>query len=355
MKDMNEGIIDKKNNFNHYIKYIVASIYSIIICIYPYPKGYDISRFVSFYETYQSEEMFGNHFWRILFQTPDFIAKLFIAALAYTNLPIEIFFITFTFTTVCFLFLFFEKFHVYHTKQLPHKYAYLIFTLCLPVAAILSGIRNIHAWSVVLLVFMEYYSTKRKNYWALLYAATVHFASFIFFPLLFFIEKFQELSIKKIGSSAFLIGLFIKILIILDVKEWMFITPQSVSLKLEFYLDKSTYLLGRLEAESYKGFLFRLLYLYFPLILFIWKIKTKGFNLFNSIWLKIGVSFYFLFIFFPDILNRFCMLLNLIMLVYYFTINSINKKHLKAWMIYIAVFSLIKTYLFWKGVFISFV
>ena len=353
MNDMTEGIINKQNNFNHYIKYIVASIYSIIICIYPYPKGYDISRFISFYKTYQSEEMFGDHFWRILFQTPDFIAKLFIAALAYTNLPIEIFFITFTFTTVCFLFLFFEKFHVYHTKQLPHKYAYLIFTLCLPVAAILSGIRNIHAWSVVLLVFMEYYSTKRKNYWALLYAATVHFASFIFFPLLFFIEKFQELSIKKIGSSAFLIGLFIKVLIILDVKEWMFITPHAVSLKLEFYLDKSTYLLGRVEVESYKGFLYRLSYLYSPLFLIILGIYKKSIDTLNAFWLKLGLAYYFLFFFYPDILNRFCMLLNMIILVHLLVENNVKKKYFNLWMIYIIVFSLVTKYLFWKSVFIN--
>lgn len=341
-------------NVKHYFKYLIALLYACIICIYPYPNGFDIVRFVGFYHTFQSEEMFGEHFWRILCQTPDFVAKICIAFLAYTNLPIEIFFATITFITVCFLFAFFEKFHLYHTNQLPSKYAYFIFTICLPIAAILSGIRNIHAWSVVLLVFMEYYTSQRKNYVALVYAIAVHFAALLFLPLLLFIDKFQKFSLTKIGVSAFLAGLFIKLLIVFDMKQWIELTPQAMSLKLDFYLDQSVYLIGRLEAESWKGFFYRFLYLYFPIV-FIFLINSNKKNEhYHSYWLKIGFMYYSLFIFFPDILNRFCMLLNFIALAYILSKKNTNTSMYSIWLFYIVSFSLMANYLFWKTVYINY-
>lgn len=337
-------------NVKHYFKYLIALLYACIICIYPYPNGFDIVRFVGFYHTFQSEEMFGSHFWRILFQTPDFIAKIVIAFLAYTNLPLELFFISFTFTTVYFLFLFFEKYHLYHTHQLPQFSAYLLFTLCLPIGAILSGIRNIHAWSVVLLVFMEYYTTQRKNYGALFYAIAVHFAALLFLPLLLFIDKFQKFSLTKIVVSAFLAGLFIKLLIVFDMKQWIELTPQAMSLKLDFYLDQSVYLIGRLEAESWKAFFYRLLYLYFPIVFIFILNSNKKSELYHSYWFKIGFMYYSLFIFFPDILNRFCMLLNIIALAYILSKKNKNTKMYSIWLFYIISFSLIANYLFWKTV-----
>lgn len=339
--------------FTH-LKYIIAVFYSWLICIYPYPNGFDIVRFVGFYHTFQSEEMFGEHFWRILFQTPDFVAKIGIAFLAYTNLPIEIFFTTITFITVCFLFAFFEKFHLYHTNQLPSKYAYFIFTICLPIAAILSGIRNIHAWSVVLLVFMEYYTSQRKNYVALVYAIAVHFAALLFLPLLLFIDKFQKFSLTKIGVSAFLAGLFIKLLIVFDMKQWIELTPQAMSLKLDFYLDQSVYLIGRLEAESWKGFFYRFLYLYFPIVFIFLINSNKKSELYHSNWFKIGFMYYSLFFFFPDILNRFCMLLNIIALAYILSKKNKNTKMYSIWLFYIVSFSLLANYLFWKTVYVNY-
>lgn len=336
-----------------YIKYLIATLYAIIICIYPYPANFDISRFVGYYDSLSSTDDFYTSFLNILVSTPDFISKIFISLLVFLGLPIELFFITITFITVCLLFLFFEKLHVFERRKLPSTPAYLFFTLCLPIAAILSGIRNIHAWSVVLWVFCEYYTKSKKNYKALLYAGAFHFAAYLFFPILFFVERIERISLKKICVYSFLIGLLIKVFILLDVKQWIYLVPLSISLKLNFYLDESVFLLSKLDSESIKGFFYRFFYLYYPLSHFLFIYFKKEIKNISTLWYKIGLMYYFFFILYPDILNRMTMFLNFIMITLFFTNhNFFAKKQNLYYLVYLFICSVVAQYLFWKSVYI---
>lgn len=339
--------------FKIYYKYVIALLFAIVICLYSYPQSFDITRFVDYYTILKNSENFVNDLCIILFNTPDFIAKICIAFLAYLGFPAEVFFFSITFLTVFILFIYFEKFHLKNCNQLPSIYAYVIFTVCLPIAAILSGIRNIHAWSVVLFVFMNYYTTSKKNYHLLMYATFVHFSSFLFIPLLFFIDKFQKKSLIKILGVSFVMGCFLKIIIFLEVKKWMLVTPSAFSNKLRFYLDESVFLIQNIKLQNWEYLSFMIIYLYFPFIYLVYVISNKQKNSSEMYWCKIVGMYYMFFLFFPDILNRFTMLLNLIIINHVLAFQTFKYKRVNVFVIYLVVTSVLSTYLFSKNVYFS--
>lgn len=66
-------------------------IYAVTVTVYPFPPGFDISRFVSFYSEFSRPDLTGDETVGLLKISPDIISGLLELSLAKMGIPVHFF------------------------------------------------------------------------------------------------------------------------------------------------------------------------------------------------------------------------------------------------------------------------
>ena len=223
-----------KNIERNYIIYLLPIIYSLVIVCYPYPKEFDINwRYVEFYNYITSQPINLENVSVILQQSPDFIFQILIILFAKLNIPIKVLFFIITWVTV-FNFLFVYK---YYSKKFdvnaPIK-SYIIVFCAISVAAVLSGVRNIHALSFIA-ISMLLYREKKFSLMLLsfLYAVGTHFSVSVYGLIFLLINLFR---LKTSFIIVTILSLFLLVLNVMPISLYESLLSESLFRKVKFYL-----------------------------------------------------------------------------------------------------------------------
>lgn len=345
------NLLYKKLKSNWFILFL-SSIYAILINIYFIPSDFDINRYIKIFQKFQNYSQF-DEIKHIFSKTPDFLFYVYEFICVKLNVNLEILFFVFSYITVFVCLFTFKKYYFYYQRNYPKNWQYFYVWLFIPVAAVLSGIRNIHSFSFVLLAF--YYLKIHKNKHALIilaYASFIHYSSYVFF-IFFFL--YQLLDIKKnqvrllIIIVFFAIGQFLVIENLLQFLEVSKIDINGIFYKLNFYYLKHNDLKIALSNKySFLSFLFSFFTNYWLLFLAFFDLKALNKKVLNKE-LIIFLSLFLFFVFFPTIANRYLFLFNLIF-VFKILIQNDSKK---IFYVILVLGSLASQFYFWVIILIN--
>ena len=182
------------------------------------------------------------------------------------GIPVQFFFFSVTWLTIFLFLLVFRLLHVQYRKKEPKMWMFVFVLRSVSVPAVLYGIRNIHALSVVSLALHLFFCRNRKTaaYLLIGYASLFHFSSYIFFllPVVHTLKRKEVRSII-IWSS---VGFMTAALLPLSFYD-KFLHP-VITLKLDYDLIKNSYLANFVKKGMLKAFLYQLFLWYsLPLLL----------------------------------------------------------------------------------------
>lgn len=170
------------------------------------------------------------------------------------------------------------------------------------VPAVLSGIRNIHALSVVSLALYLFFCRNRKTaaYLLIGYASLFHFSCYIFFLL----PVVHTLKRKEVRSVIILSALGFLTAALLPLSFYDKFLHPVITLKMDYFLINHSYLGNFLRKGMLNAFLYQLFLWYsLPLLLAVLYLKFRfRFLLCKEIYFLSVICL--LFLFFPNIYSR---------------------------------------------------
>ncbi|WP_372472826.1 hypothetical protein AB4865_08365 [Capnocytophaga sp. ARDL2] len=335
------------------VEWFIPIIYGMVICIYPFPETFDIARFFKFYDIFSNNPFLSDIQINILINSPDIIAKLVLLFLAELGLPIEIFLFFSAYITGVLFLLVFKEIYISYNKIYPSIGGYLLIYFLLSVAGILSGIRNIQAWAFVMLamVFLESRNeVKIKSYIYLLYGGLVHYAAYAFLPIFYFRNRLNNISINQILKIGSIISIVL-LIGVLNIEHTFFNRFGNAWYhKFDFYFYKSEFLISSFR-KGYLSFLYKFSYTYLPFIIGVYLLVNAPLKFQSHLILKTGMFLGLIFLFFPDIMNRYTLFLKIGTLFYVISSRLYRESIIaKIYLYVIVIFALLEQYFFWKQV-----
>lgn len=92
-------------------------IYAVTVTVYPFPPGFDISRFVSLYSEFSRPDLTWDETVGLLKVSPDIISRLLELSLAKMGIPVQFFFFSLTWLTIFLFLLVFRLLHGHCRKK----------------------------------------------------------------------------------------------------------------------------------------------------------------------------------------------------------------------------------------------
>ncbi|WKS94934.1 EpsG family protein [Riemerella columbina] len=340
--------------------WLLPLVYALGIGLYTPPASYDLSRFYWYYDLFTQNTWDSEVGQEILRTIPDYLSQMMIYISARLGVPIQCFLMSVTYLTVFNFLYVFQFFYTKEKGRKPEFWEYGIVFCALPLLAVLSGVRNIHALSFVALALL--WIDKKKILWALgalVYAALFHFSTWIYFLLyLIYIigirySKNPQNWIKKQWLLAFVMSIVILIIKFLPSDFLALGLPESWLLKVNFYLKKNDILVEEWRQHHWKSVFLQLLYTYAPMLtaLLLFKKELKTYFAYTISWafvlLPCVVS-----LLFPNIFSRYTLLTN-IALTMLILIKIPPKSSRRNFFISLIILIFgVKIYLFFKTIFV---
>lgn len=322
-------------------------IYAITVTVYPFPPGFDISRFVSFYSEFSRPDLTWDETVGLLKVSPDIISRLLELSLAKMGIPVHFFFFSVTWLTIFLFLLVFRLLHVHYRKKEPEMWMFVFVLMSVSVPAVLSGIRNIHALSVVSLALYLFFYRNRKTaaYLLIGYASLFHFSCYIFF-LLPVVHRLKRNGVRNMIILSSL-GFMTAALLPLSFYD-KFLHP-VITLKMDYYLINNSYLGNFLKKGMLNAFLYQLFLWYsLPLLLAVLYLKFRfRFLLRKEIYFLTVICL--LFLFFPNIYSRYLMIWTVFAV--YEALLNFNRKWSPAVLALVVLQFSLQHYFFWKTVY----
>ena len=333
----------------NYIIFLLPIIYSLVIVCYPYPKEFDINwRYVEFYNYVGKQTVNLENVSVILQQSPDFIFQILIILFAKLNIPIKVLFFIITWVTV-FNFLFVYK---YYSKKFDVKApikSYIIVFCTISVAAVFSGVRNIHALSFIA-ISMLLYREKKFSLMLLsfLYAVGTHFSISVYGLIFLLINLFR---LKTSFIIVTILSLFLLVLNVMPISLYESLLSESLFRKVKFYLMGEDIYLSYFKNFQWYSIFFIFIINYSLLmnfLLFFYKDVRDNDKLNKE--LALAFLACVLFLFYPNIYGRYYMLL-VIYITYYVLLFIKQSIFLELYKMQVFFVYVVMLYVFFKPVF----